>query len=499
MRAALASKVPGPRPVTLHYGDRVSAPFVILGGGPCGLAAAWQLVQLGHRPIVLEREGLVGGLCATHARARGSQEWRFDLGGHRFVSSDAALARWLEGLLGDDLLTQERKSVVLHDGRRFRYPLEARDLIANLGVAENARALAGYVAARAQNALAPRPDRSFEDWVESRFGRPLYDTFFGPYTEKLWGIDPSTISADWAAERISLLDLGDAALRLVGLRRSAIRTYARRYRYPRLGMGQLYEAIAREITTRGGEVRTNARVIGLEVSGERVTAVRVETKGGSERIPTGELLSTIPLPELAGYLRPDMPAALAESRRALRFRALVFLNLLLERKNVSENTWMYVASGALRMSRIQEPRRRSSSMAPEGHTSLMLEIPCDVGDDVWTASVPELRARMGEELRSLGIVVDDVIDAFTVRVEHGYPIYHLGYDDDRRALLAAVERFANVRTAGRQGLFRYVFMDAAMQMGMEAATQMARGERAGAKLDAIGRAATVIETRALTA
>jgi protoporphyrinogen oxidase len=338
--------------------------------------------------------------------------------------------------------------------------------------------------------------------VSARFGRPLYDTFFGPYTHKLWGIAPQLISADWAAERISLLGLGDAALRLAGLRATPIRTYARRYRYPRLGMGQLYEAMAREIARRGGEVRTDARVVGLDVSGDRVTGVRVDGARGPARVAVGELLSTIPLPELARYLRPEMPAPLARSTRALRFRSLVFVNLLLARRDVSENTWMYVASGSLRMSRIQEPRRRSASMAPEGRTSLMLEIPCDVGDDVWTASTGALRALVERELRALGFVMNDVIDAFTVRVEHGYPIYHLGYDDDRRALLAAVDRFANVRTAGRQGLFRYVFMDAAMQMGIEAAEQMTRGERREvdhARIDAIGRSTGVIETRALTA
>ena len=95
--------------------------------------------------------------------------------------------------------------------------------------------------------------------------------------------------------------------------------------------------------------------------------------------------------------------------------------------------------------------------------------------------------RFARELGALGFAIDDAIDAFVVRVEHGYPVYHLGYDDDRRALLTAVERFANVRTAGRQGLFRYVFMDAAMQMGTEAARQMASGERAAGRLDAIGR------------
>ncbi len=475
--------------------------FVILGGGPCGLAAAWELAREGHRPIVLEREGLVGGLCATHAMARDDGTWRFDLGGHRFVSSDERLSRWLEGLLGDDLLTQERKSVVLHDGRRFKYPLDARDLLVSLGVRENARALAGYALERARERIRPRGDRTFEDWVVARFGRPLYDTFFGPYTEKLWGIPPSRISPDWAAERISLLDLGDAALRLAGLRNAPIRTYARRYRYPRLGMGQLYDRLAAEVVRLGGDVRTHAHVTGLETVGDRVTAVRyVDARTHRiERVPVGELLSTIALPELARGLLPETDEATLRAGRALRFRSLVFLNVALRRESVSENTWMYVASGGLRISRIQEPRRRSPSMAPPGRTSMMLEIPCDVGDDVWTADVDGLRARFSRELAELGLAIDDAIDAFVVRVEHGYPVYHLGYDTDRRALLGAVERFANVRTAGRQGLFRYVFMDAAMQMGIEAARQMASGERAGGRLDAIGRARSVVETQAITA
>ena len=438
----------------------------------------------------------MGGLCATHAK----DGWRFDLGGHRFVSSDAELSAWLEDLLGDDLLVQERRSIVLHEGRQFRYPLEARDLLKNLGIRENAQALAGYARARVDTRIAkvrgtPR-DRSFEDWVTARFGRPLYDTFFGPYTHKLWGIHPSKISADWAQERISLLHLGDAALRMAGMGGDPIRTYARRYRYPRLGMGQLYDAIAAEVVRLGGSVLTETRVVGLEVAGDRVTAVNAVGPTGALRIPVGELLSTIPLPELARSLEPSAAVPAVD---ALRFRALTFLNLMLARPDFSENTWMYVASGGLRTSRIQEPKRRSVAMAPDGRTSIMLEIPCDVGDAIWTASVPELQARMDGELRTLGFTVDDVLDAFVVRVEHGYPIYHLGYEDDRQALLKRVARFQNVRTAGRQGLFRYVFMDAAMQMGMRAAMQMTRGEPSGVGLDAIGRASSPIETRAITA
>jgi protoporphyrinogen oxidase len=465
---------------------------VVLGGGPAGLAAAWHFTQRGAPVVVLESEPLVGGLCATHVRG----EYRFDLGGHRFVSADHELTAWLERLLGDDLLTARRRSLVLHEGRRFDYPLDARDLLANLGWRENARALAGYARARIARRLASTPDTTFEDWVTARFGKPLYDTFFGPYTEKLWGIPPREISSDWARERISLLHLGDAAARLLGLPRPPIRTYAREYRYPRLGMGQLYEAIGHEVTKRGGEVRTGARVTGLDTTAGLVTGVRLSSSRGAERIPARAVVSTIPLPDLVRYLGGG---ASASPRTRLRFRSLVFLNLMLERETLGDFTWMYVASRRLRISRIQQPNRRSPAMAPPGRTSAMLEIPCDAGDAIWDASVAELSAIAARELDELGVGVGEVRDAFVVRVEHGYPIYHLGYEADRQALLDEVLRFDNVRTAGRQGLFRYVFMDAAMQMGTLAARQLETGEGSGRLIDAIGRSRQVVETSAITA
>jgi protoporphyrinogen oxidase len=211
----------------------------------------------------------------------------------------------------------------------------------------------------------------------------------------------------------------------------------------------------------------------------------------------------MPLPELvrqlhAGSASP-MPSAIERASRAMRFRALTFVNVMLGRRDVSENTWMYVASPRFAISRIQEPKRRSRAMAPEGRTSMMLEIPCDVGDAIWNAPCDELLARVRREVGELGFALDDVLGAFPVRVEHGYPVYHVGYERDRQALLGAVARFENVRTAGRQGLFRYIFMDAAMQMGVAAAEQMVRGEQGTRALDAMGRSSRVLEASALTA
>jgi protoporphyrinogen oxidase len=488
-------------------------PVVVLGAGPSGLACALELARAGRAVVVLEREALAGGLCATHEQ----EGYRFDLGGHRLVSDNAALSRDLRSLMGGELLERERRSVVLHEGRSFRYPLDAIDLLRSLGPRANLEALAGYARSHLGQQLYPSPDQTFEQWVSARFGRPLYDRFFGPYTEKLWGIPPATISADWAAQRIGLLHLGDAALRLLGLRRTPLRTYARRYLYPRLGMGQLFARLAAEIERLGGRVRLGATVTGLDLDGSRVVRVRTQVEGREEEIPCASVYGTLALPTLcrmlgprphdrgadrqpaAGVIPDTLPDDLGRSAEALKFRAIRFVNLLLRRPSVSPNTWMYVADPRYRIARIQEPRHRSPDMAPPGHTSLMLEMPCTVGDRTWTQPTPALVDETLVELESLGFPVrSDLAGSFSVRVEHGYPIYHLGYQADRRRLLAHVAAFENVLTGGRQGLFRYVFLDAAMEMGQLAARQLLAGKPDQSAIDALRQERTLIEARSLT-
>ena len=162
---------------------------------------------------------------------------------------------------------------------------------------------------------------------------------------------------------------------------------------------------------------------------------------------------------------------------------------------------MYVASGALRTSRIQEPKRRSASMAPRG---------ADLAHargavrrrrrDVERRRRRAARRAGCAELGALGFAVDDVLDAFCVRVAARLPRLPPAATTATGARSSARStRFANVRTAGRQGLFRYVFMDAAMRMGIQAAEQMLAGRRDGEALDAIGRSTRVVETTALTA
>ncbi len=468
---------------------------VMLGGGACGMSAALELARHGMRATVLEREPRVGGLCGTHER----DGFRFDFGGHRFITQSNTIASLVDELVGDDLLERKRQSVILNGGNRYKYPLELDDVLRQYGARRGGRALFSYARAALAQRLRSAPDRTFQDWVTNRFGADLYGTFFGPYTEKLWGIAPETISADWAAQRISIPSLADVALRLCGLARPFARTYARRYRYPRLGIGQIFERCATAIERYGSTVRTGADVLGLAMSGRRVRAVRYRDANGEKEIACDAVISSLSLPRFARMLG-GLPSSVERHADRLRFRAIRLLNVLLEGPPISANTWMYVSEPDYLMARIQEPIHRSPDMAPAGATSLMLEIPCTVGDATWCASERDIYERCVRDLVRLGLpdLRPRTRSYFSSYVPEGYPIYHLGYDDDRRALLGHVAQYEGAITCGRQGAFRYIFMDTAMEMGIEAARAVMAG-RDATRIAELGNGATLHEGKALTA
>jgi protoporphyrinogen oxidase len=467
----------------------------MLGGGACGMSAALELARHGVRATVLEREPRVGGLCGTHER----DGFRFDFGGHRFITGNPEIESLVHELVGDDLLERRRSSVVLNGGKRYRYPLELDDVLTQYGVRRGARALSSYAREALRQRWAPQPDQTFRDWVTHRFGRDLYGTFFGPYTEKLWGIPPEQISADWAAQRISLPSLADVALRLTGIRRPQARTYARKYRYPRRGIGQIFERCAAAIAARGGDIRTGAEVLGLDLSGGCVKAVRYRDGEGQHELACDAVVSSLSLPALA-RMTGRMPAPVERAAGRLRFRAIRLLNVLLDGPPVSPHTWMYVSEPDYVMARIQEPLHRSPDMAPAGATSLMLELPCTVGDALWDAPEETVYERCLEDLGRLGFngLRTRTRAYFSSYVREGYPIYHLGYDQDRRDVLAGLSGISGLVSCGRQGAFRYVFMDTAMEMGLAAARAIL-AEQSGWHAAELGGGREVHETRAFTA
>lgn len=448
--------------------------IVILGGGPAGLAAGWKLAEQGHEITVLEWEEALGGQSKTVEHG----DWRFDLGGHRFFTKYEDVRQEVLDLVGDDRLVTNRKSVIRLRNQWIQYPLEMTDLLSRMNPLVTMRAGLDYFYESIKSRLLGHSDASFEDWVVSRFGRTLYEIYFGMYTEKLWGVPPSTISADWAAQRISLINLWDVFLRLLGRKDDVPRTYLTEFIYPREGIGTIPARMAERIERAGGRLLVRARANKLALQGGRIRTVHFDHDGEQQQFECDHVISTIPLPDLVEAMGLDNTGKRRRLVRGLRFRALRFLNLTLDFPRVSDNTWIYIPEQKYHFFRVQEPRNWSPYLAPEGKTSMILEIACDRGDQDWSEDDEQVYRRCLPQLVELGLLREDqtskVLDYFCTYMTHAYPIYELDYQERIAGALRLCETVDNLVTLGRQGLFRYNNMDQSLKMAFVAAAAWGR-------------------------
>ncbi|TME56867.1 MAG: FAD-dependent oxidoreductase, partial [Chloroflexi bacterium] len=254
---------------------------VIIGAGPAGLTAAYELMKHDVPTTVIEKDATyVGGLARTVEH----KGYRFDIGGHRFFSKNQEVEDLWTEILGPEMLTRDRLSRIYYRGRYFAYPLKAANALLNLGPLETVRCMASYAKAR----LTPVKDpRSFEDWTRNQFGFRLYNIFFKTYTEKVWGISTKELSADWAAQRIKSLDmwlvLKSALLprRKPANRGDLVTTLIDSFRYPRLGPGQMWERVAEMRRARGEPVLMGRSVERIKHDHGRVTSVVTKTTSGA--------------------------------------------------------------------------------------------------------------------------------------------------------------------------------------------------------------------------
>jgi protoporphyrinogen oxidase len=439
-------------------------PVVILGAGPAGLTAALELARAGRRAIVVERGQSVGGLARTEVY-RG---FRFDIGGHRFYTkSDEVQQLWSE-TLGDEFLVRPRLSRIYYRGRFFRYPLQAFDTLRGLGPLEAVRALASYL----WRSAVPLPaEDTFERWVVNRFGERLYLTFFKSYTEKVWGVPCSELRAEWAAQRLKDLSLGAVLLRAVGLSRKGPRSLIEQFHYPRLGPGQLWEAVQALAEKSGAEVRLGAEVVGLEREGGKLRAVTVRDASGISRIEAAQVISSLPLRPFLGMLDAPPPEKVRRAAAQLRHRDYLTVCLILKRKELFPDNWIYVHDPSVRVARIQNFKNWSPDMVPDPEkTSLGLEFFCTEGDPVWSLGDAELVELATRELAAIGLArAEDVEDGCVFRVNHAYPIYDAGYRAELETVKAFLAGLDNCQTIGRNGLHRYNNQDHAALSGLLAA------------------------------
>lgn len=445
---------------------RMGRDVVIIGGGPSGLAAAYEAAGQGASVSVFERLDIVGGLSRTIP----FQNNRFDIGPHRFFTKNAEVRELFKNVLGDEAIRVARKTRILNDRKYFDYPLTPVNAILGVGLAAGALIAASYAAARIRVIQRPVAINSFEDWVVDQFGRRLFEKFFKGYTEKVWGIPCSEISADWAAQRIKGLSLASAMRNAVFKDRPVqIKTLVDEFVYPRLGAGQVYEMMAARIEGLKGEVKTGAAITRLRREGNRIVAATVESAAGDYDVEGRYFLISAPLTDLVEMARPEAPEAVRAAARALRYREHIGVNLLIEGRPFSDN-WIYVHSGAVDLARIASYRNFSPAMAADGLSPLTVEYFAFRGDKFSGASDEAMVERAVSELSTLGLIErDQMVGRFVVRSDKAYPLMEIGHQTHVDTIKAWLDQFENLLPIGRAGMFKYNNQDHAMATGLLAA------------------------------
>lgn len=436
----------------------------IIGAGPAGMTAAYELSRKGCRVEVFEASAHVGGM------ARSFELWgkMVDLGPHRFFSKDVRVNQLWNSLVGADQCEVTRMTRIYFRGRLLDYPLKPLHVVSKLGLGEAVRCVASYGVQCARRGNG-KPLASFEDWTVNAFGRRLFELFFKDYSEKLWGIPCSEIDSAFAAQRIKKFSLGQAMLTALGLSGKKHRTLADQFPHPFEGAGVVYRRMADEVERAGGRIHLQSPVAGIADGGK---TLRLH-EGGERGFDA--VVSTMPLTQLCASL-PDVPGEAAEAISKLEYRSTVLVYLKVGAVGLFPDQWLYIQEPQLQLGRVT-----NFNNWPNGKDDqcsiLALEYWCNEGTPEWARSDEAWRALAKEEIGKTGLLAGaPILDTKVIRVPKCYPVYRKGYTK----WLAPVQDFIrsacpSVLPIGRYGSFKYNNQDHSILMGMLAAENIADG------------------------
>ncbi|MCL5037887.1 MAG: FAD-dependent oxidoreductase [Chloroflexi bacterium] len=444
---------------------------LILGGGPAGLTAGYELARSGRYSVmVIEKQKAWGGLARTLTH-RG---YRFDIGGHRWFTKNESLNKFLKSLLGDELRNTRRVSRIYLEGKFYDYPLKLGPALMTMGPVTAAKAGLDYLLTHVMERVSPRPVISMEDAYRKQFGNTLYRMFFKQYSEKVWGIDCSEASADWVDQRVKGMSIVTAVLDAL-IKSRTVASLIDEFVYPRKGIGRISERLAEEIESMGGITCQGWEAAGINTEEGRVKSVTARRENEEYEIPVDYLLSTIPLNEFCMMFDPPLPGGVLNSAGLLRFRDLITVNLVLSRPKMTDDTWIYIHDKDILLGRLHEPKNWSPEMVPDPYrTSVVAEYFCSRGDEIWRLSDQMLVDITSRDLatRMQFINLNQVEGGFVARHPNAYPFYDLDYRKNLGIVRPALKEISNLQVLGRSGLFRYNNMDHSIETGLLAARNL---------------------------
>ncbi len=500
---------------------------IIIGAGPAGLTAAYELItKTNIKPVVFEMTSDIGGISKT-VNYKGN---RIDIGGHRFFSKSDRVTDWwlnimpLQGKPSKDdialnrvvnvskekeapdpertdlaMLIRGRISRIFFLRSFFDYPISLKwSTLKNLGMTRVVKIGLSYLKIH----LSPiKDEKSLEDFFINRFGKELYSIFFKDYTEKVWGVPCDKIKPDWGAQRVKGLSVITAiahAIKSVLRKDTSIHqkktetSLIEQFMYPKLGPGQLWEEVARRIEEKGGELHLRHKVVGLKWQRDKVTGIVVQNEEeNSQRIIQSDyVFSTMPVQELIQGMIPSAPPEVLKVADGLMYRDFITVGLLLKKLKITNQTrtptvnnivpdnWIYIQERDVRLGRLQIFNNWSPYMVKNPDTVWIgLEYFCNVGDTLWNKTDEEFVKFAIDELARIGIIEkEDVLDSTVIRMPKTYPAY-FGTYDHFSVIQEFVNGIENLFLIGRNGMHKYNNTDHSMLTAMLAVENIINGKK----------------------
>ena len=438
---------------------------IIIGAGPAGLTSAHILNKNNKENLILEKDSEVGGLSRT-INYKGS---RFDLGGHRFWTKNEEVDKFVKNLMEGELIVVPRTSRILLNKRFFNYPLTPLNALFGMGVFKSFRIVGDYGLVKLKGLISPRPDISFEDWIVNRFGKTMYLAYFKHYTEKVWGIPCTEISADWAAQRIKGMSLRAAIKDAFFRSKKSPKTLVKEFTFPRLGIGRLSDKLAEPLNN----LKLSTTVINVKHENNKIQSLTYLEGGKKKTVDIENLISSMPITELVKALDPQPPQEIIDHANKLTFINEIFIFLVVDKESVTDDSWLYFPDRDISFVRIHEPKNWSKDMALPGKTSLVVEYICKENTEMWNEKDENLTEHVLRDLEKINFLNrSEVSDSCVVRTHKTYPIYDIGYTDHINALKNYFKNFTNLQLIGRNGTFKYNNMDHSIEMGLKAAQNL---------------------------
>ena len=446
------------------------SPVIIIGAGPAGLAAAYELsVRNRRKCLIFEKCSEIGGLSRTVEY----KKFRMDIGPHRFFTKNTRVDKlWHKVLSENEFQLRDRQTRIYYNNIFFNYPLKALEIPFKLGLLKTLHIAFSYFK---RHLMPVKPEDNFESWVRNRFGDILYEIFFHDYTKKVWGVNPNKIDAEWAAQRIRSLSLGKVIFDTVKLiKKSSPTSLISQFRYPVEGAGMMYVKMAEDIQKSGSEIITGADVTSVKIKNNSALSVTVQYSDGSRKnYPAAHIISSMPLDELATALS-DADTKLKNAAESLSYRSLVTVNLIFDKLVPQNDHWIYLNSSDVKAGRMNLFHNWSVKMTPDNSSSCVsLEYFCNENDELWNTPDSKLAEMAEKEIEVINFMREfKPVDSRVIRYRKAYPCYLGEYKKSLTVIRNRLKEIPNLIPVGRYGQFRYNNMDHSIETGILAAEKI---------------------------